>query len=367
MYSVSTSVMINEERKTSAEVIMSSLDRYNPKKTIENEIEVLKSYSLTKKTLSELDFFVSYVVIGRLKESPIYKICPIKVVPDSILPTRTNYPILITYLDKNKYELEIDDQYHIQKIMKFGEPFRHPDFNFTVYLDESIYNFGLPSKLEIIVNDTNSLTNYYRSLLNVSANDKRSSLVTLALSGPVPQQLSDYLNKLCEVYIRNGLEEKNKATTNTIKFIDLLIKQISDSLKKTELKLQDFRLNNDHFIDLSDEGKSIAERLAAIQTEKATTEMRMKYFLYLKDYVKNKTKYDDIIAPSVIGIDEPVISASITDLIDIYKQKAGLAYSVNPDNPSISIINLKLKKIIEALQENINEIIKTTQIGLERF
>ncbi len=365
IYSVSASVMINEERKTSAEVIMSTLDRYNPKKTIDNEIEVLKSYSLTKKTLSELDFFVTYVAIGRVKETQIYKSCLIKAVPDSILPTRTDYPFFVTVLDKYRYELEIDNQYHIQKIMKFGEPFKHPDFNFTVYLDDDKFSSGAnQTKIEVIVNDTNSLTNYYRSLLNVSANDKKSSLVTLSLSGPVRQQMSDYLNKLCIVYIRNGLEEKNKATTNTIKFIDLLIGQISDSLKKTEIRMQNFRLSNNLNIDLSDEGKSIADRLLTIQSDKAAAQMKMKYFLYLKNYVKNKTNYEDIIAPAVIGIDEPVLSASITDLIDIYKQKAGLAYSVNADNPSISIINLKLKKIIEALQENINEIIKTTQIGL---
>ncbi len=364
IYSVNASLIINEERKTSAEIIMTTIDRYSPRKSIENEIAIMKSYSITKRTLSELNFYISYYVLGRIKETRMYNPQLFKFVLDSARPTRTNYPILITIIDENNYKLEIDNTYHIEKDMKFGEEFNHPDFNFTLNINKAHYNSGMTyKKFEIVVSDTNSLVNYYKSKLNVVADDKRSSVVTLSTTGPIPQQEADFINKLAEVYIKNGLEEKNKATDNSIKFIDILIGQNTDSLKKAEIKLQDFKQDN-RLIDISDAGKAMADKLEAIQTEKINADLKMKYILYLKNYMLSKTTYDDIMAPAIIGIDEPLLNSTISDLIDLYKQRAALSYSASIDNPAITMIDLKIKKTVEAIRENLSEVVKTAQLQL---
>lgn len=367
LYSVNASIMISDDRKSTAEMLIPALDRYYTRINVENEMSILKSYSLTRRTLSELDFILSYSYIGHVRESRLYK--PFfSVELDTLLETLKYQPIYISVLDEDRYLLEIDNQFKIRKVLRFGEPFRHPSFNFIIRLDKENYrkcaSITQKMKIAFVVNDLNSLTNQYMNKLNVSTSEKKSTIITLSTFGPVPAQETDFLNKLCEVYLRTGLEEKNRAAINTIKFIDSQLSSISDSLKKAELKLQNFRLTN-RILDIAKEGDAIYDKLEKFQSEKVIAELQKRYCLYLKNYIDSKNEYTDIIAPSIVGISEPMLNSLVSEIADLYKQKAVLKFSAQDDNPAISMINLKLQKAVAALKENINEMIITSDLNLK--
>ncbi len=100
----------------------------------------------------------------------------------------------------------------------------------------------------------------------------------------MPEQEADYLNKLMEVYIRYGLDNKNQTADSTIKFIDDQINIISDSLEIAADKLERFRSNN-NFINLSNERTLIQNRLERFEIEKATSELQLQYYNYLSEYL----------------------------------------------------------------------------------
>jgi len=370
VYSVGTTIMVIDEKKTSAEMLMPTLDRFNTRKNVENEISILKSYSIARKALDELDFKISYSVIGRVRESKIYKPTLFTIRLDSISPTKTYYPIYVTILSENKCLIEIDSKYNIKKTLKSGEYFHHPDFNFAVIIDKNAYRQSsgilVDSKYQFVVNDLNVMASHYQGKLNISANEKRSTILDISTSGPLPEQDVDYLNKLCEVYIRNNLEEKNIASNNTIKFIDLQLRQISDSLRKAEGRLQNFRLNN-KLLDMTDAGASISKKLEEFETKRLIANMRLKYVKYIKSYINSKTNFNDIIAPSVMGIEDPMLNALVKDLVELYKQKNTLLLNASADNPSISIVGLKMKKAIELLNENTDQNINSINLEIKEI
>ncbi len=367
LYSVNATVMISDDRKSAAEMLIPSLDRYFSRQNVENEIAILKSYTLTRRTLSELDFIITYFYIGRVRESRLYKPF-INVELDTVLETMKYQPIYISVLDEDRYLLEINSQFQLKKVMKFGEAFRHPNFNFIINLNKENYRkCPIPTqktKIGFIVNDLNALTNQYVNKLSISTSEKKSTVISLSTFGPVAKQEADYLNKLCEVYIRNGLEEKNRTSINTIKFIDSQLSSISDSLKKSELILQNFRLEN-KFLDFDKEGQAVYDKLSDIQSDKTMAELQLRYCEYLKSYLEKKSEYNDIIVPSVLGIPETVLSSLVGELTDLYSQKAVLKYSAQEDNPAISMLNLKLQKTVAALKENVKEMITTSKISLK--
>jgi len=146
--------------------------------------------------------------------------------------------------------------YDISEELEFGESFQHPSFNFTILLrnPERIPNLSSSSKkYYCIINNINGLANQYRGGLNVSVNDEKGSILSLSITGQNKMQISDYLNKLCEVYIRSNLEEKNRVSVNTIRFIDEQLSGIVDSLESAGIRLQNFRSAN-KVIDISKEG-----------------------------------------------------------------------------------------------------------------
>ena len=353
IYSVNATVIVRDEDKggglIGAERIIESADMFNNRKNIQNEIGVLKSYSLAQKVMRELDNFkITYVNVGRrgIAESKLYNQSPIVVIPDTSATQRFGYPVYINILSKTEYELEIDEEYNIKKRMKFGEPFVTEDFNFTVKLRDK-KNFSTENlssgKYYFIFNSLNSLTSRYRSKLGVVVTDKESSILTLSTQGYVAQQEVDYLNKLMEVFIRSDLDEKNQTAINTIKFIDNLLMEITDSLASAESNLMQFRQSN-KIIDISKEGSAVLEKLESFQQEKSQLDIKLKYYHSLLDYITGKSDFKDIIAPSVVGINDPVLMSLLTQLSDLYSKKAELLFAAKENNPLIRCHNSKVEK-----------------------
>jgi capsular exopolysaccharide synthesis family protein len=364
-YSVSSTLIINDERKSTAEILINALDRFNARRNIENEIAILRSLSMARKTLLELpDFEISYYIVGSVMESMLYRPTPFKVILDTLSANIKGYPINITVLSKTEYEVEINGRYNIKKKVKFGEPFISDNFNFTIINPKGNYeNLASPIKYYFIINSFNSLANSYRGKLSITTNDKKGTVLTLTTTGLVPQMEADYLNKLMEVYIQSGLEDKNRTAINTINFIDEQLSTVVDSLRRAEDKLQDFRLSN-KIIDISSEGQSLIARLEKIQSEKASLELQIRYFNYLLNYIVKKKDFREVVAPSVMGINEPLLNEKVAELAKLYGERYVMNLSAQNNNPSIALINAKIQSSINALTENVNEMINATSISM---
>jgi capsule polysaccharide export protein KpsE/RkpR len=80
-----------------------------------------------------------------------------------------------------------------------------------------------------------------------------------------------------EVFIRSDLDEKNQTAVNTIKFIDNLLMEITDSLASAESNLMQFRQSN-KIIDISKEGSAVLEKLETYQQERNQLDIKLKYY-----------------------------------------------------------------------------------------
>ena len=81
-------------------------------------------------------------------------------------------------------------------------------------------------------------------MIVVRRRQKETSILKLNIKDKNPRKNINILNKLTEIYIRTGLDEKNIMATNTIYFIDEQLNEIRDSLKFIENQLEVFKLQN---------------------------------------------------------------------------------------------------------------------------
>ncbi len=368
-YNVNGTLIVSEEKKSSVDLLISTFDRYSARKVIENEIAILKSFTLAYQTLNEIDNFdVSYYSVGRVRKPMLYKSAPFTVVYDSIGHNIKNCPIYITILNKNEYKLEIDGNINVSKKQKFGEPYLDHNFNFTLFLKKEVKDYlaGTPNKYFFIINDIYTLATYYQSKLVVTANDKRGSVLTLSTIGHVPNMEADYINKLMAVYIRNGLDEKNRTAINTINFIDEQLSTVIDSLHRAEDKLQNFRLTN-KILDVSEEGKAIMDRLKKVQEDKAAIFLQIKYYQYLQSYIENKKDFREVSAPSIMGISDPLLNALVSELAVMYGERSILTRNAQQNYPGLALLNAKIQNATDALKENIKQIINSANISLNEI
>ena len=371
IYSTKATIIISdgENATGSIESLLEDFTRTRNKKrkaVVENEISILKSYKLARLTLSELDFGITYVAVGRrnIAETQLYKNQPFDVIIDSSKTTYWGGKFDVTILNKTTYKLEIGDNFSTK--LKFGEDFVKTGIAFKIVLkDPENYSETLlnTNKYYFAINNIHAQANHYSAKLGVQVNDDKGSILTLTMTGFVPMQITDYLNKLCEVFIRSNLEEKNIASENTIKFIDTQLRGVVDSLEATGIRLQNFRSAN-RVIDISKEGTFLFERLRNLQSEKAALEIKARYFAYLLEYIEEKTDYSDVVAPSVIGVQDELLNNLVIELNRLNSEQRNLTYSVNSNSPQIKLLDARIINTQANLKENLTSLIKGNNLEI---
>ncbi|PKP38752.1 MAG: hypothetical protein CVT98_04825 [Bacteroidetes bacterium HGW-Bacteroidetes-15] len=359
VYSVRATLLVGNvsvPQRQGVQTLMKEMNLMPERKSIENEIGILKSYTLARMAISELpDFMITYASVGRrgIAESKLYNRAPFIVELDSSFSNLSGYPINIVFLSSKEYLMDFDDEKEPIK-MKFGEKFTNERFSFTINLKETaLIDFDrLSLKYYFIINNLHSQAVNYMNKLIIAYNEEQGSLLGLSLQGFVAHQEADYINKLMEIYIRNDLYEKMQTSINTIEFVDQQIDNISDSLRRAETALQNFRAGKG-IIDISLEGRALLSRMEGLSTEKNMLSLQLEYFNYLEDYLKEKRDIKGLVSPASIGVEDSGIGSIVTQLNLATMEREALLFSIKPDNIKVIMLEQKIETLTNLLFERL--------------
>lgn len=378
VYRVSTTLLIKDESDASRS--LGGLDMFNENKNLHNEIGLIRSFDMVLSAIDELDFDISYYYAGNIRKTEFYKDSPFRIVLDTSGFRIINVPFYITILPDSKVKLEAtvnggaiydvktnsvigqSPRIVINEILKSGQQYKNENLGFTLFVDNP-YFVQKDAKLFFVINDRNHIAQAYKNKLAVYPSNKESSILELSVAGPLVRKDIDFLNKLTEVYIKGGLEEKNKITTNTINFIDKQLVEISSYLKETEGEMEKFRSTHKAF-DLSSEASLEFVRLQDLEKEKASIMLNLKYYNYILDYIKSNNEIKDIVAPSAIGIQDPMLGNLIGQLIELKSERSLITNNTTLKNPYLQNLDVKISTTKDHLVENLNNIIKGSKISL---
>lgn len=339
--------------------------RRTRRRIVENEIAILKSYSLISKTLKDLnEFLISYYAVGRVKTVEIYKNTPFTVILDTSCKNLTGIPINVRYKNRSEYYIDIKPDNVYNKKMYFGEWYRSKNFNFCILNNVTEESLLPKMNFYFIINNINDLIRTYRSKLSVTQTDKKSTVLEISTTGHVPAKEVDFLNKLVDNYIKDNLNEKNKIAENTIFFVDQQLEEVTDSLKQTESLIKGFRQGN-VILDLSQEGQILYNRLTEVQKQKAELTVKKNYLEYLKKFLTSESSIDKIVLPSVMNISDITLNELLRQYIEYHKERASYKIVSTEKNPAIEMLNKQIEETRKMLQNNIDNLINITQISID--
>lgn len=371
IYTVQSTLLINDEEYGGGYAEMDKIipggDIFGSRQNLQNEIGILRSFDLNHQVMADLDeFHVVYTAVGKrgIAESRMYRTSPFVVVCDSIW-MQPGKRVDIRILSDQKYLLTIEaDEYEEEH--SFGERFDKFGFDFVIKprdMAVSPFSEERSNKYYFYVTSPAALANAYRSRLSVAPIDEEATLVTLSVSGLVPQQEADYLNSLMAAYIDLGLRWKNEAAQQTIKFIEEQLGFISDSLVRAENKMENFRFSN-RFVDLTAEGNLVLQRLERYETEKNGLNLQMQYYSYLKEYLNSRNESGLIVSPSVMGIADPLLVRLIEELSALQLQQRQTGFVMKDNLPATDLISSKVEQARAALLENVNNSINQLRLSM---
>jgi len=386
VYKVKSTVLITEEKggMSDAQSLLGFGNITNTQK-LQNQIGILKSRSLVSRTVKSINLNYSCFKEDNFITSEIYKESPFTVVIDtSHLQPVGNIKFYVTILSADEYRLEAEGQdltlydYRLYKdtekkvaLLKydkkhrFGEMVSNGDFGFRIektlkYDPKTVLN----QRYYFVFNTLNGLISEF-SGYEIEPINKEASIVEISLKGNNSQKAVDFLNQLTREYIRQGLEKKNQIAINTIIFIDSQLSEIRDSLNTNENVLQNFRTSN-QIMNLDAQSQQVYTSITELEKVKAELLVKSKYYNNLRDYIqKSNDDINEVVVPSSMGIDDPVMTQILTELQKLYTEKAERLLGSKPNNPMVLQIDQKIANTKKALSESINNIVKTSDISIK--
>ncbi|MFI2744301.1 GumC family protein [Zhouia sp. PK063] len=341
---------------------------------------ILSSRSHNEDVVRLLQSYIHYLKQGEFRLEDVHKEAPFIVDIDEQQQQLMNVPIEITFIDDTHYKIHINSTPAAQLINYTNDDYQDisvaNDFEKTYAINDTVHSsfFHLslknrPSKTiipgehyYIQFTDINSEISKFQGI-DVREQSAGSTLLSLSLTGTNRAILADYLNATVELLKIRQLEQKNQFATNTIKFIDDRIARVSDSLKKNEKRLKEFRQDNQIF-DLSSKGSGIYEKLSGLEEEKNTLEVQKAYLNQLENYLETSASYTNLPAPASAGVEDPNIELGIGHIVELSVQRSSISNQVKSP-----IFFKKIDKEIDAtkkvLLENIKNVKSKVDIAYE--
>jgi tyrosine-protein kinase Etk/Wzc len=377
LYVVSSSLLIKDDMmgggSSSTDNFIAGVSMFKNRQNLSNEIGRLKSFSLNKRVIDALpEFRIIYTGIGRrgIVETKMYKTAPFIVIPKNINKQRHHEEIFVTLQSDSSFLIKFGNKSKEQTTHNYGDSIVTKDYNFVINkrFPQQKFDGKTSNRYYFSFTEAEGLANNFRSLLSITPIDKEATLVFLSETGSVPLQLSEYLNKLMELYIALGLEDKNNSADSTLSFIDQQLDTISGTLTLAEQDLQDFRSKN-KLTDIDREGILIQDKLKDLDKSRSETQMQVLYFNYLRNYIESKNQTGDIVSPSTMGITDEAVGRLAKDLATFQVRKNELLLNMSQDLPAVTLAEENIQATKAALQENIKsnlQILDSTMKTLDR-
>lgn len=395
-YENQTTLLLQEEENNNfmtGENVMQGFGLFAPNQNIENEIGILESFTLINDAIIQLNLettiFKEENLLGDkldfsfLKtDTEIYNESPVRISIDKSSLQPIDLKIHFRIIDRNKFKIEafgtevpmysyleddvifIADSIRINGIYKFDQEIKGENFNFKIHLKTKDIATWKGEKTFFVFNNLNLLTLEYQSYIDAVNTSKTSSLVVITMKGDNKYKITDFLNTLSNSYLDRNLEKKNRIAVNTVKFIDSQISEVSDSLNIAESKLQNFRTSN-QVMDLSFQGQKSFEKLSELESQRAILIVQQKYYDYIRDYFNRNSDMSDLIAPSSMGVQDPLLNQLILDLIALNSERRNLLNRGNTKNLFLNNIEVQINNLKKTIQENITNNAATTEIAIQ--
>lgn len=364
VYSATGLVMVKQPKSsTDAADILKQLNDFTTDRNIQNEIEVLRSRSMISKTVTDLNFDVTYFLKGNLKTSELYTNCPFRFKYDTLRFFTYTIPIKIHVLSDTKYELAFfnpREDKEVKEVRLFGEKVTNQLGTYSLEKKDFFNNAAFKNpeydKRNFVIrfNTEDGLIDRYQRAIDVSIANKQSSILKLTLEDPVPEKAVDFINKLVEVWLRSNIEEKNELARNSLTFIDEQLAVISKDLDEVEGEYERFR-SEKGITDVTAEAASFLSAAKDYDSKISELDLKLSFMSYLENYVREEKNLRGM-SPASIGIDDALLLKLVTQLNDLQGQRDMLSGSATPDNPRMVEIVLAIQNTKSDLLENIKSI-----------
>lgn len=354
IYKASTIIMLKDDAKGGAInefSILSDLD-LSVKDNVENEVEVLRSRTLSEKVIEKLNLDVSYLRKDGFKTVDLYKNSPINFSITKLSDKIENVNDLdLEVKGVNDIAYNLYDGGKLLGKYNYGESVNNQIGQFTVNKSEGTFKKA-DFSIKVAIREPKDVANAYRRSLNVNLLGKNTSVLELSSTHPNRSKAEDYLNTLVDIYNTDAIAERRFISENTSDFLtqrlDILTKEI-DAVEKTTEK---FKKEN-QVTDITSEANvytqntsEFEKRYLDINTRTELIDNVIKGFIDVETTGKTFPMLDALTA-------DPALSAAINEHNKLVLSRNESAVNAGPENFRIKQMDEQIKSLKKSIRDNL--------------
>lgn len=346
-YESNARILIKNEKNGDEEArSVESLDFSSPKKVIDNEIEIIQSWTLINEVVKKLGLYAPVSEEGSVKDASAYLTSPIKIEvknPDSLTESKKVY----FSIDKTMMQVVIKN-----KRYPLSQWVMTPYGELRFVSNGDLRKAGATNnKLFFSLVTPESVSNGIQKKLEVTKASKLSSIINLSLIDDVPQRGRDILNELLVAYNVTNMKDKNTLAANTLDFITERLRNTERILDSIEHRMQSYRAQS-NAVDISTQGKLYLTNVSNNDQKLSEINMQLAVLNQLDDFVVSKENAGGIL-PSTLGVNDPTLSQLVDKLYALQLEYESLRKTTGENNPvTVSLID-RIEKIKPSIIANI--------------
>jgi capsular exopolysaccharide synthesis family protein len=390
-YDFKATLLIGDQSTGSkqAQELLQLLDSKPKGLKLEDEVGLLTSSDMLKRTLAQLPFQVSYFVepsswLNMVRPVQVRERAagdmPFWVVAVPNRPQLTGVPIYVETLPDNKFRVHADakrgelrqlatgdlvrevQDVKFDQVVAAGDTLRSPLLT-VVFRPEPDQLGGQSGHYFFKLNDIGSLVGEYQSRLKVKPTDHESRILELTTQGTVPAKETQFLNTLMTTYVQDDLTQKNKVGGKTVAFLDNEIAKLAESKSRAGQNLSSFRASN-NVVDVNAQSGAGIQQQSALSADRARLVTNRRVYQNLLSYLKAHRAPSDAVALSSNGVEDPATTGLIQQLSDLNSQRSALTVNASDINPIVRVLDEKIGTTKELLIQNLSSLVDASSNAL---
>ncbi|GAB3264694.1 tyrosine-protein kinase [Larkinella harenae] len=344
VYRVHASLLIKDEKKggLSAENLMKELYLFNKNVSVDDQIEILKSYTLMDRVVKNLGLDVQYFHQTKTYKQEIYGESPIRLMIEKANPNLYTTDLNFTFVD-NKTVLLNGYTYPFNQSVK--TPYGILRFFSLTSLSPST------EPLLVKVATHSRAVNSYLEKLNVEPAAKESNVLELSLEENVPDKGEALLNQLVNVYSKEAVFDKNKDAVNMLNFIEERLSLIAGELSKVEQEVESYK-STQGITDLSTQAQTFLMTVKENDAQLNEVNIRLSGLADIEKYLA-KQPGDKSVAPATIGLNDPTLNGLLAKMSELELKRDEMSRIMAGNSPMLQSVDSQIRTIKGSIGENI--------------
>ncbi|OYY57303.1 MAG: capsular biosynthesis protein [Sulfurovum sp. 28-43-6] len=222
------------------------------------------------------------------------------------------------------------------------------------------------AKYRFVILNPENLASMVKGGVSVEQLSRYSTILQISYADNVALRAQEFANALASAYIEQNIDKKTQEATRKLTFVDDQLKKITENLKGSAVKLEEFKISS-NTVNLSSKAENIIRQMSENESKLAEITIEEEMLQTLYKQVQSGQNLESIVAVGSVGGQS--LSSMIKELQDAILKKKALRQDYTEMYPEVRKLSDsigQLKKVIISTIKNLRNSIKERKALFEK-